>query len=655
MAEVLKKFGKYFLLDQIAQGGMAEIYRARLAGVDGAGRILVIKRIQAGFGENDEFLQMFKSEIKVTMGFNHPNIVQLYDFGEEQNQPYIAMELVDGKNLRQFLSRITENKNTFPVELAAFIIEQSASGLHYAHSYKDKITGQPLNLVHRDISPQNILVSFEGNAKIIDFGIAKARTNSESTRAGIIKGKPSYLSPEQISGEQLDGRCDVFALGIVLWELLAGRKLFAGENELAVLRLIESCNSHVKPPSTVNPAVPKDLDYIVLKTLAKQREKRYQSAEELQRALHKFVYSNSPDFNPGDLAYFAKDLFKNEILEDRKKLQALNEKAEQLMCSQVLHEDKSVPELATTARDDDTTAVIGNRPAPAPKQMTSLGAGDLQLEVEVAKKSRPSAAAAPKGAKPSGRTATGTGGFASTGAPRQQQEVNAKGGGAGKIVLVLAVLFVGGVVFGPELGIEIPFVSGYVDKFIKSGKNAKTSIDPAARSAPRAEPSNVPVTSIVADPAVGKSVTLRLNVVPGGGSIAMTLNGKPVDREIPVLVPLDSPLELVAERAGFKQFRREFVLDSRQIAGLKEWMVDVPMEPLRFGLLSIRTTPSADASIMMDGKPWIRKTPIEEEKMPAGTYTIRLFNELLGMEKTVTVTIIEGRSVNVDEKLEVRN
>src|SRR3954470_14183786 len=143
MGEVLKKFGRYFLLDHIAQGGMAEIYRARLASVDGAGRLLVIKRIQAGFGENNEFIQMFKSEIKVTMGFNHPNIVQLYDFGEEQNQPYIAMELVDGKNLRQFISRCNEVKQPSPTALAVFITEQVASGLYYAHTYRDKISGEP--------------------------------------------------------------------------------------------------------------------------------------------------------------------------------------------------------------------------------------------------------------------------------------------------------------------------------------------------------------------------------------------------------------------------------------------------------------------------------------------------------------------------------
>ena len=360
MAEVLKKFGRYFLLDQIAQGGMAEIYRARMASTDGARRFIVIKRIQAGYGNNTEFLQMFRSEIKVTMGFNHPNIVQLYDFGEEQGQPYIAMELVDGKNLRQFMNRFGEMKQGFPIDLAVYIIEQAASGLHYAHSFKDKITGESLNIVHRDVSPQNILISYEGNIKVIDFGIAKATTNSESTRAGVIKGKPSYLSPEQISGEPLDGRSDIFALGIVLWELLVGRKLFAGDNDLQVLKLIESSQSHVKAPSTYNETIPKELDYIVLKALAKQREKRYQTAEELQRALHRFLYSFDDEFNPTDLSYSAKDMFKNEIVEDRKRIQKLNEEVEKLLMVsevavppqvQVYENEKGTP----TDRSDHTT------------------------------------------------------------------------------------------------------------------------------------------------------------------------------------------------------------------------------------------------------------------------------------------------------------
>src|SRR5690606_11961774 len=152
--------------------------------------------------------------------------------------------------------------------------------------------------VHRDISPQNILISFEGNVKVIDFGIAKATTNIEATRAGIIKGKPSYLAPEQISGDQVDGRGDIFSLGTVLWEILTGKKLFAGDNDLAILKQSESCSSHVKPPSSLNKNIPPELDEIVLKALEKQPSKRFQTAEEVQRALHRFLYSFFPEFNP---------------------------------------------------------------------------------------------------------------------------------------------------------------------------------------------------------------------------------------------------------------------------------------------------------------------------------------------------------------------
>jgi serine/threonine-protein kinase len=377
MAEVLKKFGRYFLLDHLAQGGMAEIFRARLASSDGAGRIIVIKRIQGGFGANKEFLQMFKSEIKVTMGFNHPNIVQLYDFGEENDQPFIAMEWMDGRNLRQLTTRFAELKQPFPVELVSYIIEQSAAGLHYAHSFKDKITGTPLNIVHRDISPQNILVSFEGGVKVIDFGIAKATTNVESTRAGVIKGKPSYLSPEQISGETLDGRSDIFALGAVFWELLTGRKLFAGDSDLAVLKLIESCQTHVKPPSTLNPKIPKELDYIVLRTLAKQKEKRFQTAEELQRALHKFLFSYMPEFNPSDLSFHARDLFKNEIVEDRKLMQKLHEKAEKILS---LNRENSNDESQSS--DENTEAASPrkkNRNEEDSTVSSSRSLGELEL------------------------------------------------------------------------------------------------------------------------------------------------------------------------------------------------------------------------------------------------------------------------------------
>jgi serine/threonine-protein kinase len=650
MADVLKKFGRYFLLDHIAQGGMAEIYRARLASVDGAGRLIVIKRIQAGYGNNTEFLQMFRSEIKVTMGFNHPNIVQLYDFGEEQGQPYIAMEMVDGKNLRQFMNRFNEVKKKFPVELAAYIIENAAAGLHYAHTFKDKISGHHLSIVHRDVSPQNILIAFEGTIKVIDFGIAKANTNSESTRAGVIKGKPSYLSPEQISGEPLDGRSDVFALGIVLWELLVGRKLFAGDNDLAVLKLIESSQTYVKPPSTYNPAVPKELDYIVLKALAKQVDKRYQTAEELQRALHKFVYSFSPEFNPTDLSYAAKDLFKNEIVEDRKKIQSLNEEVEKLLITSelVIHQTKrifesDIKEAAPADRLDHTqhTNTLANTLAntqsdmkrgivapvelpvvPSAPPVTFVAEISKAAEVEV---SSPIAKPPKERVSPEKRSALIRG--TNTGIQEPKPEA-AKKNFLNSAMYVAAAI--GLVAFlGPGFGIEVPYLSALLNARGRS-LDSVNPIKMKPYDAPQVDPSR-------------KSVLVRLNISPPGNSTTATINGKSVNLSNPVIsVPVDAPLELIVQNPMFKTVERQFVVDSAQLGGQSEWPLDIQMEPNSAGYLSIKTTPSADATIMIDGKAWKKRTPFEKETLPVGKYTVKLTNDLLEMERTITVEVKQG-------------
>lgn len=726
MGDVLKKFGRYFLLDHLAQGGMAEIYRARLAANEGAGRLLVIKRIQAGYGENAEFLQMFKSEIKVTMGFSHPNIVQLYDFGEENHQPYIAMELVDGKNLRQLMSRFAELKQTFPVELAAYVVEQAASGLNYAHSFRDKISGEKLDVVHRDISPQNILISFEGNVKVIDFGIAKATTNSESTRAGVIKGKPSYLSPEQISGEVLDGRSDLFALGAVLWELLTGKKLFAGESDLAVLKLIESCQTHVKPPSTLNPKIPKELDYIVLKTLTKQRERRYQTAEELQRALHKFLYGFMPEFNPSDLAYYAKDLFKNEIVEDRKRIQKLSEKAEALLQAGIV---ESIEAESQKAAKDAGTAVLEKKSS-GPRGHRIIQESETssteKIEIEMTPgviANRPGSGALPGGSFYSGnRASTGAvqtprerarGGTSNVhlstankiSAPRQRpnpSEGKKSGSSFRSAITLLAagVLLVS--IFGPGFGVKVPVLSDLVAEFI-GGNEARLILEGDQKSVTvsvngetlanalpatltgipvgtpfrvvvsgsagtfqqditlrKGEQKNISVTfggsqtGATDDPNV-KSVILKVSLNPAGNA-NITVNGRALDPNNPTLkVPLDQPLELAVERSGYKPIQREFVLSTSQVGNLKEWVMEAQLEPLKFGYLTIHSTPSADAIIMLDGTPWRRRTPIENEKFPIGKYTIRLSNELLGMEKQVPIQIQEGKPARIDERLEIKN
>ncbi len=311
------RFGRYLILDHLVDGGMAKICRARFLG-EQADKIVAIKMVQPQFSSDESFKTMFEDEIKVTFALLHPNIVQTYDYGMHNKQLYVAMEYVDGKNLKEYLDKLKQRKFVFPVEISAYIITQVCQGLNYAHTLTDKLTGKEANIIHRDISPHNIMLTFDGAVKVIDFGIAKAESNSESTQAGTIKGKLSYLAPEYLDGMELDPRYDEFAVGITLWEMLCSRKLFKASNDLAVLKKIQECK--IPAPSSINPNVPKELDEIVLRALSKDRNKRYENLDQLNRALMKFLYSHYPDFNATDLAYFAKELFKDEIKKDREKL-----------------------------------------------------------------------------------------------------------------------------------------------------------------------------------------------------------------------------------------------------------------------------------------------------------------------------------------------
>lgn len=311
-----ERFGKYLILDHLVDGGMAKICRAKFLG-EQANKIVAIKMVQPQFSKDPSFVQMFEDELKITFGLLHPNIVQMTDYGLIDGQLYSAMEYVDGANLKEFLDRLKEKNFVFPVGISTYIISQVCQALHYAHTFTDKLSGKPFNIIHRDISPHNIMLTYDGSVKVIDFGIAKADSNSEATQAGTIKGKLSYLAPEYLDGLELDPRYDLFAVGITLWELLCSRKLFTAANDLAVLKQIQACK--VPRPSSINPNVPKELDEIVLKALAKDRNNRYENMDQFNRALVKFLYSHYPDFNATDLSYFAKQLFKEEIAEDKEK------------------------------------------------------------------------------------------------------------------------------------------------------------------------------------------------------------------------------------------------------------------------------------------------------------------------------------------------
>ena len=222
----MEKFGQYILLDKVGSGGMAELFKAKKVGIEGFERVLAIKRILPHLSSDEEFIDMFIAEAKLVALLSHKNITQVYDFGKIGQNYFIAMEYIRGKDLRGLLKRCNEKNIKFPITLAVFIAKEVASGLSYAHRQKDSME-KSLNIIHRDVSPQNILISYDGDVKVVDFGIAKAGSQSRTT-TGVLKGKLSYMSPEQAWGKTIDHRSDIFAIGIVLYEMLTGERLLRG-------------------------------------------------------------------------------------------------------------------------------------------------------------------------------------------------------------------------------------------------------------------------------------------------------------------------------------------------------------------------------------------------------------------------------------------
>lgn len=351
----VEKFGKYLLLEKLAVGGMAEVYLAKSSGANGVNKFVAIKRILPQFSNNPEFISMFKEEAKVAINLSHSNIVSIYDFGIEQDQFYIVMEYVEGRNLRQIINEMKKSNKTFSLDQAVYMIKEAAAGLNHAHRCTDSQSGKPLNITHRDMSPQNIMVSFEGETKVIDFGIAKAENENEATKAGTLKGKFSYMSPEQSEGFPIDPRTDVFALGIILWELLANDRLFTGSNEGAILRKVRDCQ--IPAIRKINPLVPQELERIVMKALAKDKNVRYQTAANFHKDLNLFINTQYPDFSIHDFSQFIRDCFKTAYAEGKEKL---------ISFSKLTAADEPAPPTASAAAETITVPQApGVKPGPS--------------------------------------------------------------------------------------------------------------------------------------------------------------------------------------------------------------------------------------------------------------------------------------------------
>ena len=303
------RFGKYVLLEKIATGGMAELFRAMIAGDQGFEKLVAIKKILPHLTDQQEFIHAFIDEAKLAALLQHPNIVQIYDFGSIQGSYYISMEHLFGQDLHSIMARSKETRSPLKLHHILSIVGRICEGLEYAHALRD-LKGEPLHLIHRDINPVNILVTYEGEVKIVDFGIAKASGKNTKTRQGFIKGKIGYMSPEQASASHVDHRSDIFSTGIILYEMLTGEPMYGGE-DLEILR--QAQEARFEPPENLNPDLPPELCRILRHALEKNPDSRYSSAGEFLTDLESCGCSVSPRLAARSVAQLMNTLFSADI------------------------------------------------------------------------------------------------------------------------------------------------------------------------------------------------------------------------------------------------------------------------------------------------------------------------------------------------------
>lgn len=630
-----QRFGKYLILDHLVDGGMAKICRARFLG-EQANKVVAIKMVQPQFSNDETFVRMFQDELNITFGMLHPNIMQVYDYGKTDGQLYTAMEYIHGANLKQYLDRLKEKKKAFPVEASCYIISQVCLGLHYAHTFTDKLTGKPYNIVHRDISPHNIMLTYDGAVKVIDFGIAKANTNSEATQAGTIKGKLSYLAPEYLEGLDLDCRYDEFAVGITLWELLCSRKLFQAANDLAVLKQIQQCK--IIPPSEINPTVPKELDAIVLKALSKDRANRYENLDQLNRALVKFLYANYPDFNPSDLRDFADDLFRREIVQDQKKF--------------VDYGKIDIQPYIEEMKKSDKTGRITKSETEGAKEPAKVREIDLDItentgvgiEIDLpksnqdktsTKKINRSQLSAPQVSTPAKHATTTSSQLSrktivrdkTMSRPLKKKKIEEEKSSSGPkiIFMIIAASFAFISYFhGDLIGFDLKqIIHGDADRSISSVPQP-----PKDQSQGRTE-------LIKSDE--GRIILSGLDL-----NMQIFIDGERQEFGRPITVPLNKEVVIVVKRQGYKSFVEKVRLTSAQ----NSKVISVPkLDKSRRGVLSTsgNYTPGSKLVYEESGEVVERQLPFTDVNIEEGTYQARIVNPILGTEKRVLFKIEESK------------
>jgi serine/threonine-protein kinase len=315
------RVGKYEVLTRLAKGGMAELSLAATSGAGGFRKFVVLKQILPEAAGDENFVKMFLDEARVTAAFSHPSICQVFEMGEDAATGlYVAMEFIAGQDLNQVVAACARQQAVLPIGYSASVVHDCAQALHYAHTFKLP-NGSDSPVIHRDVAQKNIMVTYDGQVKLLDFGIAKAKGALSRTRAGTVKGTAGYMSPEQVRGEAIDGRSDVFSLGVVLWEMVTGRRLFSADTELAELKMI--LNEPISAPADIEPSVPRELSDVVMKALERDLSQRFRSARELSKALS--TTCGHLLFDAEERAEFMKERFADKIASTQRLFDASKE------------------------------------------------------------------------------------------------------------------------------------------------------------------------------------------------------------------------------------------------------------------------------------------------------------------------------------------
>ncbi len=606
-----RQLGRYRLLARLAVGGMAEIYLARQTGIHGFERLVVVKRILPHLAEERRFVEMFFDEARIAAQLNHPNIVQIFDLCQEGDESFIAMEYLEGESLGYLSSEAVRLRRALPFPVCAGIIAQVCDGLEYAHRLRDE-KGRELRIVHRDVSPHNIIVLFSGMVKLVDFGIAKAASQMHETRVGTLKGKLAYMSPEQCRSEAVDQRSDIFSLGIVLWELLTGRRLFKRGNEPAIISAIVA--EDAPDPKVVRPALPRELAAVALRALRRDPAERFESAAEMGAALRQVVLRLGQPAGPAEIADFVRSVFGERARTKQKLIEEIEAGTQDAALLRVLKPDtdESLPSRSNPAVAKDV-AEAATRLVPVD------GAED-----EAARESP---------TVPRGRSLPES--------PRRRRL-------PGLVVfsLALVVLVAGLWLFLPRIILTLK--PEILDPDYGRGGGGSGPLLPPAEQDPRRVLQDTKKEKLLNSPDDTGTHPDPAGELPGsadaglGGGDFVQVAGRETGEEAQ-----DAGEPESLDGGGVASAPDAGTLASPPDAGT---VVRAPPAPVN-GLLRLDTSPWSEVYL---GRKKLGITPIIDLRLPAGTHTLRLVNEQRGVEQRLQVAIPPGKTAVYKVKLKTQ-